>query len=310
VSNLKHLDAVSRLLAGELPASVDWMEVLKLANETLVTPQLYAAALRTGAAERMPKDVQGFLAEVWRRNRARNRRLFAQLREAISMLNSAGVEPMLFKGAAEWALLGRRADHDRMMNDLDLIVQPQEEVSALKALAAGGFHVLKRSPPDSHWIAELGRPQDAGLLDLHRRPPGPSDLAREAMSAPGLILPLAWDGLRTKVPAPALQIFLTVLHDQFQDGGYWRGEFPLRHLLEIARFAQRPDEVDWPALARLARTRLTRNATDAQLLAAARLVGATPPGRSGRLWMRLQHARRRAQFGWPRLDLALRQLVA
>jgi hypothetical protein len=309
VSRLRQLDALASLLAGRLPRRVDWTAVLALANESLVTPQVYAAALRSGAAGRLPRDAQVFLAEVWRRNRIRNRRLFAQLEEVLAVLNAAGVEPLLFKGAAHWVSIGRPADYDRMLNDLDLIVPPDQEAAARDALCRAGFQTLRRFPPDAHWIAEFGRPEDAGLVDLHRRPPGPKAFALEAVSAPGQSLPVAWSGVRARRPTAALQIFLLVLHDQFQDGGYWRGEFALRHLLDIAELTQRPEGVDWGELARLARGRVLANATESHLLAAARMCAARTPAPRSPAWVNLQHARRRAQFRWPAFAPALRRLA-
>ena len=309
MSRLKPLNALSALLAGKPPRDVDWMSVLALANKTLVTPQIYAAALDSGTVSQMPGEVRTFLRDVWRRNRERNRRLFIQLREAVAALNAVGVEPTLLKGAAQWAALGRPAKHDRILTDLDLLVSPEHADIAVSALEAGGFVTRGRyDDPASYVAAELARPDDVGLIDLHRRPPGPEALARAAMAFPGQTLGVSWDGVRARAPRPALQIFLLVLHDQFQDGGYWRGEFALRHLLEIAALSRQPGAVDWSVLARLAPTRLVRNATDAQLLAAATICGALAPRTARRPWVRLQHARLRAQFGWPRLSPLLVQL--
>jgi hypothetical protein len=303
VSRLKPLNALSALLAGKLPAGIDWMSVLALANKALVTPQIYAAALQTGSVSQMPAEVRTFLHEVWRRNRERNRRLFIELREATGALNAVGIEPMLLKGAAQWAALGRPAEHDRILTDLDLLVSPEHSALAVDALEAVGFVTRGRyDDPESYVAAELARPDDVGLIDLHRRPPGPEGLVRAAMAVPGQTTPVSWDGVRAKAPRPALQIFLLVLHDQFQDGGYWRGEFVLRHLLEIAALSRQPDGVDWNMVAKLTPTRLVRNATDAQLLAAATICGALAPKTARRPWVRLQHARLRAQFGWPHLN--------
>ena len=311
MSRLKQLDTLAALLAGELPPRVDWMSVLALANHTLVTPQLYSAALCSGTADRMPAEVLGFLHEVWTRNRERNERLFAQLREAVAALNSAGIEPMLLKGAAYWATLGRPAEHDRILTDLDLLVRPDEAEAAVGALEAAGFVTLKRhDDPEAHVAAELGRPGDVGMIDLHRRPPGPEDLGRAALAVADGVVSVGWDGVRATAPSPTLQVFLLVLHDQFHDGGYWRGEFVLRHLLEIAALSRRPGWVDWSLIAELAPTRLVRNATDAQLLAAAQICSALAPGRAHRPWVRVQHARRCAQFAWPRLNPFLRMLAA
>lgn len=302
MSKLKSLDALSLLLLGKLPPNVDWMAVLALANETLVTPQIYASALRTGIAAELRPDVRDYLQEVGRRNRERNRRLLAQLRETVSILNSAGIEPTLIKGSAFWAAMGRPADHDRIMADIDLVVEQKEEDAALAALEAAGFTTYARYSPSFHVVAELGRSDDVGIVDLHRRPPGPERLASGAMAAPGQVRNLAWDGVRAKLPTPTLQVFLMVLHDQFQDGGYWRGGFALRHLLEIAALSRRPEGVDWGMLQSLAATRLVRNVTDAHLRASETLCGALTPMSARRLWVRLQHARLRAQFRWPRLQ--------
>ena len=303
MSRLRQLESLSSLIRGELPPDVDWMSVLALANQALVTPQLYSAATRTGTVSQMPAEVRTYLHELWRRNRQRNRRLFAQLREAVSVLNAAGLEPTLLKGAAHWAALGRPSDHDRMLGDLDLLVSAEEAACAVSALEAAGFPVDSRyDDVGLHVAAELARPDDVGVIDLHRRPPGPPGLAQAAMTVAGELRTLAWDGVRAKAPSPALQIFLLVLHDQFHEGGYWRGGFVLRHLLDIATLSRRPAGVDWSVLAKLPQTRLVSNAIDAQLLAAESVCGALAPETAHRPWVRLQHARLRAQFGWPNLS--------
>ncbi len=148
------------------------------------------------------------------------------------------------------------------------------------------------------------------MIDLHWRPPGPEYLSVAAMAFPRQTLRVAWDGVRARAPSPALQVFLMVLHDQFHDGGYWRGEFSFRHLLEIAALSRRPGAVDWSVVETLARPRLVRNATDAQLLAARRMCGALIPRTAERPWIQLQHARRCAQFGWPQLNGFFRLLSA
>lgn len=310
MSKLRQLRTLFRLLAGDAPADVDWMSVLALANETLVTPQIYSAALRTDHLLSLPADVRVFLHEVWRRNRERNRRLFGQLDVAVAVLNSAHIVPTLLKGAALWAIQGRPENHDRILTDLDLLVAPGEAQAAVEALELAGFAPLALvDDPASHVIAELGRPEDVGIIDLHGRAPGPARLALEALALPGQLLDIQWDGLRAKAPSPALQVFLLVLHDQFQDGGYWRGEFALRHLLDIAALSRFPGGVDWTIGEELARTRLVRNARDAQLLSAAKFCDALAPPSAGRTWVHLQHARRCAQFAWPSLNDFFRSLA-
>jgi hypothetical protein len=290
-------------LNGAPRTDADWMAVLWLANGALVTPQLHAAAERAGTLDDLPEEVRTFTAEVWRRNRERNRRLLAQLDEALAALNAVGVEPVLLKGAAIWASLGRPAAFDRMMNDLDLLVRPDEVARALEGLQATGFPVVHRyEGADLHVIAERGRPSDVGVIDLHQRAPGPPGLA-ETPDLTELADVVEWNGVRARLPQPAVQAWFLVLHDQIHDGDYWRGGFALRHLLDLAMLAE---GIDWGRLRGFARTRLAAHVLDAQLVAAHRLAGAAIPDSVRRsAWARLQYARHMAQFCWPALAAPL-----
>ncbi len=299
MSRLKALTDLAAALRGAEDPRTDWMGVIALANQALVTPAIHAAALRAGTVEALPPDVRTFTSEVFARNRERNRRLFGQLHEAVGALNAVGIEPTLLKGAALWVTLGRPIAFDRMLNDLDLLVRPSEAQAAIAALREAGFHLAASyAGPEVHVVAELGRPSDVGYIDLHQRPPGPPGLAER----PSRHQTHTWDGVRARVPDPAAQIFYLVLHDQFHEGGYWRGGVALRHLLDIAMLTGGPAGVDWTGLRRLASRPLIATAVEAQLIAAHRFTGAeAPPPMLRRPWARLQHARQLAQFARPKL---------
>ncbi len=283
------------------------MAVLWLANTSLVTPQLLTAAEATGAVDRLPDEALPFLAEVRTRNRERNRRLFEQLADALRVLNAAGIEPLLLKGAALWSTTGRPTAFDRMLNDLDLLVRPDEAARAIEALQAGGFDVHHRyDGPEVHVVAELGRPTDVGFLDLHQRAPGPPGAAEDAGLA-RTCRRVQWDGVAARVPDAPAQIFQLVLHDQFHDGDYWRGAFDLRHLLDIGTLTR--SGLDWDVLRALPPTTLVRRALEAQLIAARDLIGAdAPPEALQDRWAPLQHRRRLAQVSWPELNGVLAAL--
>ncbi len=270
------LQQLTTCLQGRLPAHADWMAILDLANRSLVTAELCTAVATSSEFSALPKDVQTFLLEVRSRNRERNRRLAVQLRDALAALNGAGIEPVLLKGAALWT--GRPGDEsDRILADIDLLVRGPEVARAIAALQAAGFGLTSRYPGnDVHVVAELARPSDVGLIDLHQRPPGPPGLAQIDNLA-AYCTPVILDGLRAMRPASAVQIFFLVLHDQFHDGDYWRGSFDLRHLMDIARLSTAPEGVDWKFLESLCRTPLVRNALETQLIAAERFARASRP---------------------------------
>jgi len=292
-------------LRGELPVTPDWRAILTMANRALVTAQLYEALARTGAVQSLPDNVHGFLREVSERNRERNRRLARQLGEALQALNNANIEPILLKGAAVWASSGCGLDFNRIFSDLDLLVNPMEVERALDALVESGFPVLRYSGKGSHAVATLGRPTDVGVIDLHQRPPGPLGIA-QIQDVDFLCTRISWFGGRARVPVPAIQILVLVLHDQFHDGDYWRGGFDLRHLIDIAELSRAPQPVDWLMLDALCKTSLVRNALGTQLLAVEQFLGAAmPPVFTGGRWVRFQHQRHMWQFAYPGFSASL-----
>jgi hypothetical protein len=158
-----------------------------------------------------------------------------------------------------------------------------------------------------HGLAELGRPEDVGQIDLHQRPPGPASFVSGPEFLCGEQLRVGASAVR--VPAPHMHIYLQALHDQLQDGAYWRGGFDLRHAWDIADLIRTEPGVDWAALDLLPPTRLTVHALHAQLLACHTLTGADIPltarGRRASL-----HARRQwLQYRMPLLRIPLAALT-
>src|SRR5688572_6939671 len=222
------LTQLSMCFQGQVPPDADWMAMLDLANRSLATAQLCTAVMALSSAGALPDDVRVFLLDVQSRNRERNRRLIRQLKDALRALNAVGIEPVLLKGIALWA---NRPDQvfDRILADIDLLVRGSEVDRAVGALRDAGFALTARYPGnDVHVVAELGRADDVGLIDLHQRPPGPPGLA-EIDNLTAYCTPVSVDGLRAMRPLSAVQIFFLVLHDQLHDGDYWRGGFDLRH---------------------------------------------------------------------------------
>lgn len=291
------LDQLAACLRGQPPAGCDWTEVVNLANRSLVTPTLAAAV--EGQA---PPDIAAFLNEVRKRNAERNRRLRQQLGDALAALNAAGIEPTLLKGAALWT--SQPEPFDRLLSDIDLQVAPAEVETALEALTGAGFELASRQHgPSVHVVAELGRAQDVGYLDLHQRPPGPPAIA-ETVGRRTLV---ELEGGRACVPDAATQVLHFVLHDQFHDGDYWRGGFDLRHLLDMTRLAPRLEAADWRWLREACGPRLVRRALDAELYAAHHFFGGLDPAVGAHAaWT---HRRWRLQHDWPALRVPLAALT-
>jgi hypothetical protein len=301
MSRRSALRALTDGLHGRMAATQDWMALISAANGALVTPTLREVL----AGGDVPEDAAAFMDMIAARNDERNQRLRTMLLDATAMLNAAGVTPIYLKGMAIWAACRPDADsYPRMMSDVDLLVRPDETQTAIEALTAGGFNILGRHGEHRHEVADLWRDGDVGVLDLHRRPPSPADLAALFDHAADTVAG-PWPG-QARIPSPTHQIFLTCLHDMFHEEGFWRGGFDVRHLCDIAELARHPNGVDWDRLMSLPPTRLIRNALLSQLVAAHHIAAAPIPAQLLRTVIpRLHHRRHAAQYMTPALELPL-----
>ena len=293
-------------LQGRVPKHVDWVSLLGLANETLTTPALKEFATRF--KDQIPEDVYFYISEMFERNVVRNKRLAAQLAEAVAAINDRGVTPVLLKGAAMLAT-APQADHGlRLMCDLDIMVSPDEVEPTLAALLARGYIVHYQTPPDwpGNWHVDLQRPSDVGMIDLHRAPPGPAFFYRHSGDVKQHCKTTHIGEGSAYIPSATYQALILTIHDQFQDSDYWTGNIDMRHLLELRDLAQSPEGIDWNLLASFTPNKLARNALETHLVALFYLFEVDVPARMrNRFIPRIQHWRRLAQARLPFLRQAL-----
>jgi hypothetical protein len=291
------------------PVDVEWTSVIGLANQTLTTPALIDFVEKYPGM--LPEDVCTYVRHIHRRNVLRNDRLLDQLEEAVVAMNSEGVTPILLKGAATLATAPAERRGVRLMCDLDIMVQPSETERGVAALRAIGYEIHDQAPPGSQrWCVDLTRPGDAGAIDLQQAAPGPTYLYR----GPGLAVShcvSAILGLGTvHIPTPIYQALTLIMHDQFQDYGYWLGDVDLRHLVEL-RDLNAAEPVDWEKLASLVSGQLMKNAIESQLVALAELLGVDiPHALRSRLLPRLQFMRQLMQARFPATRVPLLALMA
>jgi Uncharacterised nucleotidyltransferase len=281
------------------------MSLLGLANQTLTTPALMEFATRF--KDQIPEDVHSYIREMFERNVVRNDRLAAQLAETVAAINDQGVTPVLLKGAAMLATVARPHWGSKLMSDLDIMVLPEQIEATMAALFAAGYTVDTETPPGAgKWYVDLKRPDDVGMLDLHRELPGPAFFYRPSGCVRQHCRTVAVGRGTAYIPSPTYQALILTIHDQFQDHDYWIGDIDVRHLIELRDLAASPEGIDWEMLAALTPSKLARNALETQLVGLSRLLGVdVPASMRSRLVPRLQHQRRLAQARLPLLRQAL-----
>lgn len=293
------LTSLCNCLQGLPPVDVEWTSVIGLANQTLTTPALIDFVDKF--APILPEDVSAYIRHIHGRNVLRNNRLVAQLEEAVVAINGHGITPILLKGASTLATAPEARLGVRLMSDLDIMVMPDEARMAVAALCAIGYDIHEQTPPESQrWHVELNRSQDVGAIDLQRAAPGPAYLYQNFGHALNHCVPARLGWGRVYVPTPTYRALMLIIHDQFQDYGYWLGDLDLRHLVELRDLNNSAEGLNWRELTSFASGDLMKNAVETQLVALAELLGAEIPDElRSRLIPRLQFVRQLMQARFP-----------
>lgn len=285
----------------------DWAVPIAVANEHLVGPAYYAALRTASVLDELPEDVRAYLALLHGANLGRNAALRAQMAELLQALASAGIEPMVLKGARVLAVGLYDDPGVRMFRDLDVAVRRERIPDAQSILASLGYTVATVYPPELNAVAEYTRPGDPGAVDLHREIVDVPHLLSAAETWDRSVM-VSIDNVRCRVPSPTDAMLHHLVHAQihFRGAFYW-GAVELRQLHEFVALARHGGAaIDWGFI----RTRLAqyglRPALESYALAAAHWLEAAWP----LPWQPSPVARFHAwrcsvQLRWPRLQALL-----
>lgn len=281
--------------------SFAWERLIAAANEAYLTPALEDALRGRAVLAAVPAEVASYLAMIAERNRMRNARLRAQLRELVQALNRAGIVPVLLKGAAGLFAGGSRFAASRIVTDLDLLIDEERAADAVTVLAALGYRRLEGRAIGAHAVGDFIRDIDVGAVDLHvsllnhpRLLPVADVLGRTSLREV--------DGLHARCLSPTDRVLHLLLHDLVQDQGLHDGKVNLRHLHEIATMIESGAPVDWNAIAAHLSPHRLGTALDVALLVARALFGISlPPDVRPSPVARLLAWRALLQLRYPRL---------
>jgi len=209
---------------GSPPAALpSWETLIEASSHQLVTPAL-AWSMREADC---PPDIHDYFDAVLTLNRSRNQTLLATLSRVTGVLNGLGIEPVLLKGAAHLAT-GLYPDPGvRIVGDIDLLVPAERAADAAAMLGDIGFDRAGPTPLVAvamHHLPTLGERETGVALELHTEVVVKSHAA--FLPVPWFLAgtePLAFEGLRCRVPDATRTVAHTIVHSELQNHGYRYG---------------------------------------------------------------------------------------
>lgn len=235
---------------------VRWEELLYLANIHFCTPLLYVCLRRDGLLGLLPAELREFLAALYELNVERNAFFIEALRDLQTRFTEDMIPSILLKGGAAFCddLYGDPGA--RILQDIDLLVKPQDAGQALAILADAGYeevvdpgHAFEGLPMDSrhHHFNPRKKPGSPVVVEIHYK---------IAYARAGELLGVteAWqhseeiifNGRKFRLLGPLDRLIHNAAHALISEADFIRGTISLRQLAEFSFLSQKyGDAVSW-----------------------------------------------------------------
>jgi hypothetical protein len=132
----------SELIIQIKSGTINWGNVVRVASNHLVVPLLYVRLKEADLLSLLPEDLRVYLLEIHQLNSARNKVLLEEIHQLNQIFEQHNIQVIYLKGAAH-LLKGLYKDiGERMIGDIDLLVNPIEMEYVAGVLLSNGFKTL------------------------------------------------------------------------------------------------------------------------------------------------------------------------
>jgi hypothetical protein len=226
---------------------LDWEDLIQIAATERVLPSLRSL----GGPSQFPGEVANFLSAVEDLNFERNEAILEELATVASLLNEAGIEPVLLKGVA-YLLTGVYANPaTRYLWDVDLLIPEPQLPSAVEVLGRNGFASDQnyRLGFFRHHHPPLKRPGSVHFELHHRLGMG---ICQSLLPASEVLAQSAlhdFQGARVRIPSPEHLMAHLIMHSQVQHSYNERIWPPIRAMYDLTLLRRRFDmAIDWTSM--------------------------------------------------------------
>jgi hypothetical protein len=147
---------------------LDWEAVVKVSTSHYVFPALYCNFKRANFLKYVPEDLVGYMGHITELNRERNLQIIKQAKEINKLLLANNITPILLKGTGN--LLGGLYDDiaERMVGDIDFIVNKNHTSSTKIILSDSGYKTNRIMPPSHRHESTLINENYIAAVEVHK----------------------------------------------------------------------------------------------------------------------------------------------
>ncbi|HAG15864.1 MAG TPA: hypothetical protein DCG69_04975 [Bacteroidales bacterium] len=153
--------------------NIDWHAVVYQSSNQLVLPAFYLNLKHNQLLEFLPEDLVIHLEEITNQNRERNRKIMLQTEQLTEILHQHGLNPVLLKGTAH-LFDGLYVDiAERMLSDIDILLEKEDAKKAFQILMENGYSRLTKYGEaffDEHrHFVSLIKEGEVAAVEIHHR---------------------------------------------------------------------------------------------------------------------------------------------
>ncbi len=279
----KFVNFLSYKKSIDYETNIDFLKLVEIANhEFLTSAFFYQLDKNNFFRNNNDKELFTYLNEIFRLNTNRNAQIVKQLKEIVSILSSAGIEPLLLKGSA--SLVENDYEHIgiRFLSDIDFMVHPEQIEEAYELLIDAGYKKVDADfivHDTYHHLWPIEKEGMPVMVELHRRVMGGnSGIEYIPFSPETSYKSNNPDFLNAWVFNPTFKLYHAFLHTELDDNNYKLKHLDLRHLYDFTVLAKKYyGKVEWDELDRLVRSLGLVNNFQAYLYMAKILFGLITP---------------------------------
>ncbi len=225
-----------------------WQRWVQTASNHMVLPACYLVLKRHQLLNHLPGELQESLKYIYELNQQRNLKIEKHARSINQVLKSKGITPLFMKGSANLIDKVYHDSGERMMYDIDILVEDQNMLPAVELLTRLGYKpqkpfILSSYPSTMHYPIMYREGYTAGI-EIHRIPV--QYLYLKKFSTKGL-----WESARESkdpsfdgmVMTDDKKMIHNFIHSQLMHSRHYYGNVSLRDLYDILLLSQREDPV-------------------------------------------------------------------
>ena len=214
-----------------------WEQIVQVSSAQFMLPALFIRLKKASLLNELPSDLVEYMEYLTDLNRERNLQILDQIRDIVTLLNSRGIDPIFLKGTAHLLLSLYEDIAERMVGDIDFLVEESEMVKAVQLLIDAGYQPKSKFNPELMKITRhyprLTNFNYPAAVEVHRqviRSPYDKQFKSSKIISEKRKIAGQW---KVYIPSAEHLIIHNVLNVQVNDMAYLWGTVYLRQMYDL-----------------------------------------------------------------------------